>query len=148
MTSDVSGFGLRARVMASVTFPAGFDVTAFSDDADPVDMPSMQIRDKAMGANGDLILWSKANPVPCALAVIPGSADDINLSVLFESNRVGRGKQGARDVVTIVIFYPNGRTWTGTNGAITDGPAGTGLASSGRLKTNTYQFSFENVRKT
>lgn len=146
--NDISGFGLKARIVASETFPAGFDVTAFSDDTDPVDLPSMQIRDKAMGLNGDLVAWSKANPVPATLALIPNSEDDVNMAVLFEANRVGKGKQGARDVITLTLIYPDGRTWTGSEGVITDGPAGSGVASAGRLKTSAYQFVFENVNKT
>lgn len=146
--SDISGFGLKVRVVASETFPSGFDVTQFADDADPFDLPSMQIRDKAMGLNGDLVTWSKANPIPATLALIPGSDDDKNMAVLFEANRVGKGKQGARDVITLTAIYPNGEVWTGSQGVITDGMPGRGVASAGRLKTNAYQFAFENLSKT
>jgi len=142
--NDISGFGLKGRLVASLTFPAGFDITAFADDADPFDLPSMQIRDKAMGLNGDLIVWSKATPIPAALAIIPGSEDDVNLQVLFEANRVGKGKTGARDIITLTMSYPDGSVWTAAPGVITDGMPGRGVASAGRLKTNVYQFAFEN----
>lgn len=145
---DISGFGLKARILASVTFPSGFDVTQFADDADPFDLPSMQIRDKTMGINGDLVTWSKANPAIASLSLIPGSDDDRNMAVLFEANRVGKGKRGARDIVTLVVIYPDQTVWTGTQGVITDGMPGRGVASAGRLKSNTYQFAFENLAKT
>ena len=48
-----------------------------------------------MGLNGDLIGWSKPNPIKITLNVIPQSFSDLNLAVLLEANRVGRGKQGA-----------------------------------------------------
>lgn len=142
---DISGFGARVRVVASKTFPSGFDLTQFADDTDPFDSGSVQIRDKAMGMNGDLITWSKAAPVPVSLAVVPGSEDDRNLAALYAANRVGKGKSSAADVVTITVVYPNGRTKTFQNGALTDGPAAVGIASAGRMKTSTYQFAFENV---
>lgn len=145
---DISAFGLRINIVASETFPSGITLTQFADDADPFDSPSMQIRDKAMGINGDLITWSKANPIPCSINVVPGGEDDKNLAVLFESNRVGKGKQGARDIISLTVYYPDGRTASATQGAITDGPPMDSAASSGRLKTKQYQFAFENINRT
>lgn len=146
--SDVSVFGLRVQLVASETFPSGVSLTQFADDADPFDTPSMQIRDKAMGINGDLITWSKANPLVVTLNVVPASDDDKNLAVLFEANRVGKGKQGARDVVSITALYPDGSTASFTQGVITDGMPANSAASSGRLKSKAYMFAFENVNRT
>jgi hypothetical protein len=143
--NDISGYGLRIQLVASVTFPAGINLTQFADDTDPLDNPSLQIRDKAMGINGDLIVWSKANPIIMNTGVIPGSDDDRNLAVLFEANRTGRGKSGARDVITATVIYPDGSTVSLTDGVITDGMPARGVASAGRLKTNTYAFAFENL---
>lgn len=145
---DISGFGARVQVVASKTFPSGFTLSQFADDTDPFDFPSLQIRDKSMGLNGDLISWSKASAVPFAVAVVPGSEDDRNLQALFDANRVGKGKTSAADVVTITATYPDGKTVTLSEGVITDGPAGVGVASAGRLKTSTYQFAFENVARS
>ena len=145
MANDISGFGLRLQIVASNTFPSGFEVTQFADDADPFDSPALQVRDKAMGINGDLITWSKANPVGASLSVIPNSDDDRNLSVLLEANRVGKGKQSARDIITITAIYPDGSATSFTQGAITDGPPALSAASAGRLKSKTYTFAFENV---
>ena len=145
---DISAFGIRVQVIASQTFPAGISITQFADDADPFDAPSMQIRDKAMGVNGDLISWSKANPIPVTLNVVPNSEDDKNLSVLFEANRVGKGKQGARDVIAITAVYPDGRTASFTQGVITDGQPANSAQSSGRMKSKAYSFAFENVNRS
>lgn len=73
---DISGVGLRVTIVASNTFPSGITITQFADDADPFDVPSMQLADKAMGLNGDLITWSKASPLTPTINVIPGSEDD------------------------------------------------------------------------
>lgn len=115
---DTAGFGLQVRVIASKTYPSGFTVTEFADDADPFDLPTLQINDAAMGLNGDMIHWSKANPIPLAIAVIPGGEDDKNLAVVFEANRAARGKRPAKDTITIVGTYPNGSTITLTPGII------------------------------
>ena len=145
---DISVFGIRVQVVASQTFPSGINITQFADDADPFDAPSMQIRDKAMGVNGDLISWSKANPIPVTLNVVPNSEDDKNLSVLFEANRVGKGKQGARDVISITAVYPDGKTASFSQGVITDGQPANSAQSSGRMKSKAYAFAFENVNRT
>jgi len=142
--NDISGFGLRIQIIASNTYPVGFNVTQFADDADPFDIPSIQIADSAMGLNGDLISWAKANPIKIVLNVIPNSIDDINLGILLEANRVGRGKIGARDIITMTGIYPNAGFITLSNGIITDGMPGNAVASSGRMKTKVYNFSFEN----
>ncbi len=141
---NISGFGLGVNVVASNTFPAGFVVTQFADDADPFDIPSIAIADKAMGLNGDLIVWNKATPIGITLNVISGSDDDRNLAILAEANRVGRGKRGAQDVITMTAVYPDGTVLTLTPGAITDGMPGTSIASAGRKKTKAYAFTFEN----
>lgn len=145
---DISVFGIRVQVVASQTFPAGINITQFADDADPFDAPSMQIRDKAMGVNGDLISWSKANPIPVTLNVVPNSEDDKNLSVLFEANRVGKGKQGARDVISITAVYPDGKTASFSQGVITDGQPANSATSAGRMKSKAYAFAFENVNRS
>ena len=142
--NDTSGFGLKVQMIASVTFPIGIVVTEFADDTDPFDLPSLQIADTAMGLNGDLISWSKANPIKVTLSVIANSIGDDLLAILLEANRVGRGKTGARDIITMTGIYPSGSFITLSNGIITNGMPGNGVASAGRLKTKTYEFAFEN----
>jgi len=141
---NISGFGLSVNIIASNTYPVGFTVTQFADDADPFDLPSIQIADSAMGLNGDLITWSKANPIKVTLSVVPGGIDDINLSILLEANRVGRGKVGADDTLTLTALYPDGRFINLTQGTITDGMPANSVSSAGRLKSKAYSFSFEN----
>lgn len=144
MTTDISGQGLLINIRASKTFPAGFIANQFADDADPLDIADIQISELAMGLNGDLIAWNTANPIPMVINIIPGSDDDINLSILAESNRVGRGKISAKDKITASIVYPNGNIVTLTDGRITNAPAADSVASAGRKKSKTYAFAFEN----
>jgi hypothetical protein len=76
--------------------------------------------------------------------VIPSSDNDINLAILLENNRVGRGKLGAKDLITMSLIYPASNTITLTNGIITDGIPFSPVSSAGRLKSKSYQFTFEN----
>jgi tail fiber protein gp32 len=144
MTVDISGFGLRVYLIASNTLPTGVSLTQFADDSDPLDVPSLQIADSAMGLNGDLITWSKANPIKATLNLIASGEDDTTMGLIFEANRVGRGKTGARDLITITVIYPDNRFITLTKGVITDGVPGNAVASAGRLKSKPYVLSFEN----
>lgn len=141
---NISGYGLTLTLAASKTFPLGFVVNQFADDADPLDVPALQIGDSAMGLNGDLIVWSKANPIKITLDVIPTSPSDRNLAILMEANRPGLGKIPARDVITLNILYPAGNFITLTNGLLTDGLPFNAVSSDGRLKSKSYNFSFEN----
>lgn len=145
--NDVGGFGLQVLVRASKTFPGGFTITQFPDDADPFDLPDLQIGDAASGLNGDLITWSKANPLAFAMALIPGSEDQKNMAVLFEANRPARGKRPAKDVITIVGIYPDGSTITLSSGIIYSGLPGKSVASSARYKSSVYNFRFEQLAR-
>lgn len=148
MANDIGGFGFVLTLKASVTFPFGFTVTQWADDADPADMPSQQLKDKAMGLNGDLITWSKANPLVYTLSVIPSSEDDKNLEILADANRAARGKLPVNDVITITAIYPDGSTITLINGAITDAMITDSIASAGRKKSKVYAFAFEDVTRS
>ena len=146
MTQDISGFGLRVTVKASVTFPSGFVLSQFADDSDPVDSQSVQVRDKAIGLNGDMVVWSKANPVLLTLAVIPGTEDDRNLSILAAANRAAPGRRPNQDIITATVAYPDGTTVRLLRGVITDAILGKPVASAGRMKTKPYIFAFEDVQ--
>ncbi len=142
---DISAFGFQVSLIASVTYPIGIILSQWADDQDPFDIPSLQIADSAMGINGDLIKWSKANPVKITLSVVPNSRDDALLAILLQANRVGRGKVSANDEITIVGVYPTGRIITLSPGVITDGMPGNAVSTAGRLKSKTYAFSFEGI---
>jgi len=144
MPYDVSGFGFQIFLIGSNTFPGGSLMTAFSDDTDPMDIPEITVADVGMGLNGDLISWSRAEPLKPKFAVIEGSPEDINLAILLEANRVGAGKTSARDIITATAIYPTGATVTFLSGKILGGMPAPSVASSGKIKTKTYMFAFQN----
>lgn len=145
---NVSGYGASIRILASVTFPQGVTIADFADDADPIDAPDLQISEAAMGLNGDLVVWNRANPLEVGVNVIPTSQSDVNLDVLAAANRVGKRKTSAKDVITLVLQYPSGMVITLNKGTLTTGSVIPGIQSQGRVKTRQYRFKFENVVKS
>lgn len=142
---NISGFGLRVNIIASVTFPTGITVSQFADDTDPFDLPSLQVADGAMGLNGDLAYWSKANPLKISLGFIPDCLDDSLLQVILNANRVGRGKNSANDIITMTATYASGGFVTLNKGIIVEGPPSSSVSAAGRKKSKVYNFMFENV---
>lgn len=148
MTQDISATGINVLVKADKTFPNGFTVTQFADDADPFDLPALEIAATAMNVNGELVTWSSPQPIVPTLNVIPGGDDDNNLAALFEANRAAAGKVVARDIITMVATYPDGSTVTLFNGKMTSGFPGKSIASAGRMKSKAYAFAFQDIAVT
>lgn len=145
MTQDITGFGSVVTLVASTTYPTALPLTQFADDADSLDMPSIEIAQVAMGMNGNLVAWAHANAVPVNMSLIPGSADDDKMQILARANRVGTNKGSAQDIITINVVYPDGKQVTFSGGKLTNAPFGNSIAANGRLKTKTYQFMFEKI---
>lgn len=146
--NDISSTGLQAQVVASNTFPQGFKVDQFGDDADAVNAADIDLADTAMGPNGDMVVWSKPQGIPVELSVIATSDDDTNLDTLGEANRIARGKTSARDQITIILLYPNNITVTLSKGKMVAAPPVLNATASGRYKTRTYRFMFEQITKS
>lgn len=145
---DISATGLSLTIKASETFPNGFIVTEFADDADPFDLPAVEIATTAMTMNGDLISYSSPQPIVPTINVISGSEADINLQILLEANRAAKGKRVARDAITMVANYPDGSTVTVSNGRLTSGAPGKSVSSDGRQKSKAYVFAFQDMSIT
>lgn len=141
--ADISGFGTVVTLVTTDSFPSGLVITQFADDSDPVDLAAIDIADKAMGLNGDLITWAKAVSVPLVLAVIPGSIDDEALQLLAEINRPSRGKPSVGETIQANVLYPDGSNVTLVNGRIMNAAFGKSISGSQRLKTKIYTFAFE-----
>lgn len=141
---NISGYGLIVSLLASNTFPVGLVLTQWPDDQDALSFPDIDIADGGVGVNGDLIVWSKGAPIRATLSAIPDSPTDLQLALLLSANRVGKSKVGAKDTIQMVAKQGNNNIGTFTNGIILSGPPFNGVASSGRMKTKTYNFMFEN----
>lgn len=145
---DISATGFTLVLKASQTFPNGFTISEVADDADPFDIPAVEIASTAMNVNGDLVTWSSPQPMNATVNVIPASEADKNLSILWDANRAARGKRHARDIITLVASYPDGSTKTFSEGKMTSGMPGGSVASGGRIKSNAYVFAFQDFSQT
>ena len=140
---EVSGTGIRVKIIALPTFPVGIDCTAFADDADPLDTPEIQIAEWGMGVNGDMVIWRAPKPIEVMLNLIPNTEEDKNLAILFDSNRVAKNKVSTKDNITMVVTYPDGTVKTLTNGAIVQAMPLNSIASNAKTKSRPYRFVFE-----
>jgi hypothetical protein len=145
---NISAYGSQFVLRASTTFPIGLPISQLADDTDPFDIPEITLADKSKGVNGDLIIWATANPIEITLAVIPGSADDQNLSILAQANNPASGGTLANDVITLTGIYPDNSTIVCSKGGITAATVGKSIASAGRMKTKVYKFAFEQITET
>jgi hypothetical protein len=146
--NDLSIFGTVATVTASNTFPAAALITHFADDADGMDLPEQTIAAMEMGVNGDAVSWSVAAPIQLTMNLIPNTLSHVTMGTIYEANRPEKGKRPARDVITVVRIAPDGSTLTLSGGKIISGTPATSMASSGRLKTASYQLSFAKMLYT
>lgn len=141
--NDVSATGFSITLQADVTFPGGFQLTAFADDLDPLDLPVAEAAQVEMDVNGNMVSWSSPQPQTITISVLPDSEEDYNLGVLLEANMAKRGRRPAGDVITLVAMYGNGGVTTARNGKILSGPRGSSVAQAGRIKSKTYTFAFQ-----
>lgn len=142
MSENISGVGLKIIVSSTRVGGVPFPLTKFADDVDPFDIPEITIAEAKMGLNGDLITYSVATPITIKIGLIPDTAEDEAMQLLFTANRIARGTRIARDQFKIVGVYGSGRTITLNDGVLTAGQPGTGVASEGRLKSKVYTFMF------
>lgn len=146
---NISANGLTVILSAVPSFPM-LVLTQWADDTDPLDLPEIEITGAAMGVNGDLVTWSSPKPLELVLSVIPGTTDDKNLNILFNLNRAGKLKPSTNDIVNLTFIYAGTiagatRRVTLIGGRCSAYQPATGAASSGRKKSKTYKFIFENV---
>jgi hypothetical protein len=144
MAANISGFGLRVNLICIPTFPAGLNITQLANDTDPFDIPEIQIAERKMGLNGDLIINSVSNPIDISLAVVANTPDDQSLGRLFNANFNRKGKViTVQDLITMTAIYPDGSSLTLINGILMSGMLGQSVASGGGFKTKVYKFTFE-----
>ena len=140
---DASGYGISVWIQAIPTFPTGFKVTEFPEDVDPVAVSTVAITEFAMGVNGDLIIWRTPKPNEITIGVIPNSDTDKNIQILFDADRNAKDKVGVKNVVNMMINYPDGKQKVFGVGAIVEGMPANSVSGSGRIASKTWRFVFE-----
>ncbi len=143
--ADVSFLGSKITVISVPTFPQGFTIEHFSDDADPITFDAVEIKGAAMGVNGDKITWKRPNLKPVTLNVIPNSSEDQNLGILYATNAPAKNKVSIDDDITIIVQEASGKVTTCVGGTIISGDPANSATSDGRIKTKSYSFVFEKI---
>lgn len=138
---DVSGFGLSIVIVAIQTFPVGFEVKVFADDADPLTVGDDEVAGYIMQYDGTPFFYTKSTPIEVSLSTVPGSDDDINLKILLSARKVTSNLLPISDITTMVVTYGDGKKVIFSQGSILSGPPADSI-SGGRRKGNTYKFAF------
>lgn len=143
---DISGFGTGVTVVSLSTFPAGFQLSKFADDQDPIKVEDVEVIGYETLIDGSLFTFTKAAVALISVSVIAGSDDDINMKILLQTskgsaaNAVSAG--GLSFDTSLVINYPNTGMVMFTNGSIVKGPPADTVQAAGRMRGNTYTFAF------
>lgn len=145
MTQRVGSTGLLIILTVPVLFPTGLELTEFANDADPLDFGEIQIGASAMNINGLKASWSTPAVVPMSISLTPGTEDDINMSLLFDTNRIGINKIITGADITAVVYYPDGISRRCTGGSVASYTPARSSTESGFFKSRTYSFEFESV---
>ncbi|MDM3792613.1 phage tail fiber protein, partial [Proteus mirabilis] len=77
-------------------------------DADPFDLPAVDIAQTGMDINGNWVTWSTPTPQTVTINVLAGSEEDENHAILLESNTARRGQRHAGVIITMVASYGDG----------------------------------------
>lgn len=146
MSVNIGGVGLSITVIANITFPQGITLTAFSTEADPLEMPTdVEISQSKMGLNGDKAVWQVVPKMPVGINLIPGTDDDKNMQILANANRKEKNKVAPLDNITYIINYPNGKTKTCTEGNITVGKIADGVGTDSKYPDGHYVVEFAHI---
>lgn len=146
MATNISSNGILATLIASNSFPfVPLIISHWSHEFDSIDFENETINKGVLDLNGRAIVYSVAIPIICKLSVIYSSISDIKLALLHSLNRIGGGKNSARDRILMTITGNNMIPIVCTGGWIESGDPVLTSTSSGYLKSKSYKFGFESV---
>jgi hypothetical protein len=148
MAFDQGAFGLIATVLAKKTFPSTFQIDQWADDEMPISFDATQVSDHKMLADGNMFSFDVARPIPVKIAVIAGSSDDENLSVLLKAGVSQNSIIPIKDTVILTVNYPGKFTIIFSDGYLRSGPMAPSISQDGRVKGNVYEFVFNAVAST
>ena len=146
MSYDISGVNSTLRITTSVTFPAGFTISDWADDADAIDITVKDIAEGGMGAGADAVYWAVPKLIEMTINVIPDGTSDINLQILAQANTAVKGKLLAKDVIVGTYVNQNdGKIVTFNNGRLTKAAPANSVAQNSKIKSKQYSFMFESA---
>jgi hypothetical protein len=139
---NVSAFGTSINILATRSFPIGFQVKKLADDKDPLVIEEIEPTGHEFLVDGSLFIFDKATAIKVKISVVAGSDDDLNLKVMLQARKGTPSILNLPDITTMTILYGNNGSVMFTSGSIVSGPLGDSINQSGRYPSNTYTFVF------
>lgn len=154
---DISSNGLRINIKSNGYTVS--DISEFTDDGTPVEVPALEVVGSGMSLNGCLVTWTKPNPIGLSFTLIPRTVSDENMRNFLIASHVGGNSTGLDTdnliIQTLTIKYPSTSSTTDAytkmatyrNGRLVSGPVAIGSNADGKLTACTYTFVFESCTK-
>jgi hypothetical protein len=139
---DISAFGTGLTIVATTSFPVGFQVTSFADDEAPLDISNVEVSGYEKLYDGTIFTYDKTSPILLSIGVLPNTSDDINLKVLMQQRKSSAQLNQLADTTSLIIKYADGGYAAMSNGSIISGALADSLTTQGRKKGNAYHFVF------
>lgn len=139
---DISAFGTGITIVATSSFPVGFQLSSFADDEDPLNVENTEVSGYEKLYDGSIFTFDKTSPLLCSVGVMPNTDDDINLKILLQMRKSSARLLPLPDVTSMIICYPDGGKVAMSNGTMLSGPLADSLTAQGRKKGNVYHFVF------
>ena len=142
---DVSANGVKLMLFASVSYPTGVEIATFNPGEDPINFDDLKIAETDMGVNGNLIVYRTPYAYNMVFNITPMTEVDQIMENIANADRIAAGKVSAKNILTLVVIYPQGRTLTYVDGAMTDCPGGFSSSGNGRINGRRYAMSFRDL---
>jgi len=154
---DISSNGLRINIKSNGYSVS--DISEFTDDGTPVEVPALEVVGSGMSLNGCLVTWTKPNPIGLSFTLIPRTVSDENMRNFLIASHVGGNSNGLNTdnliINTLTIKYPSTSSTTDSytkmatyrNGRLVSGQPAIGSNADGKLTACTYTFVFESCSK-
>jgi hypothetical protein len=139
---DISTAGSGLTIFSVNSFPMGFRLSSFADDADSLVIEPTMVSGFEKLYDGTIFGFDKTSPILLSVGVIPNTDDDINLKILLQTRKSNPTYISLLDTVTMVISYPDGGRNVLSGGVMLGGSIADSMLSGGRKKSNTYSFAF------
>ncbi len=139
---DISTAGSGITIFSLTSFPMGFRLSSFADDADSLSVEQTEVSGFEKLYDGNIFAFDKTSPIMLTVGVIPNTEDDINLKILLQKRKSNPTFLSLPDTITMVISYADGGRNVLSNGVMVSGSIADSMQSGGRKKSNSYSFAF------
>jgi hypothetical protein len=142
---EVSANGVKLMLFASISYPMGVEIASFNPGDDPISFDDLTVAETEMGVNGNMIVYRTPYSYNLTFNITPMTDQDAIMENIANADRIAFGKSSAKNVLTLVVIYPQGRTLTFIDGALTSIPGGFSAGGNGRIGGRQYSMSFRNM---